>query len=67
MPTALVCVRCGHRGAWGVLSSQAWLEHRDGRDHAQHLCPTCAAALSEDARRRFLDTGDYDADPADAY
>lgn len=59
---ALVCVGCGHRGAWGVLSSQAWLEHRDGSDRTRYLCPTCAAPLSDEERRRFVTSGSYETD-----
>lgn len=59
MPT-LICRRCQRRVVWGLLSSQAWLEHRDGNGIRVHVCPGCAGEMDEDQRRTFTETGSLD-------
>ena len=59
VPT-LTCDRCARRVVWGVLSSQAWLAHRDGNEQVLHLCPTCSGELTEDQRQTFLSSGVHD-------
>jgi hypothetical protein len=56
----LVCERCGHQSVWGLLSSRAWLEARDENGNHCHICPTCAAELTEAERRAFVESGAVD-------
>jgi hypothetical protein len=56
MPT-LICRRCDRRGVWGLLSAQAWLEHRNGSGETAHVCPDCCEQMNAQEQHLFLQTG----------
>ena len=59
MPT-MVCQRCSRREVWGLMSSQAWLEHRNGDGTKSYVCPDCKGTLDADQRQRFLKRGSFE-------
>lgn len=51
------CERCGRRESPGLLSAMAWLHHTDAAGNEAHVCPGCAAELSEEERGTFQRSG----------
>lgn len=42
------------------MSSQAWLEHRNGDGTKSYVCPDCKGTLDADQRQRFLERGSFE-------
>lgn len=54
------CERCGRIDTPGLLSAMAWLHHTGPTGVEKHVCPGCAAQLSEDERGGFQLSGRLD-------
>jgi hypothetical protein len=57
------CERCGRIDTPGLLSAMAWLHHTEVAGVEKHVCPGCAAKLSEDERGAFQVSGELGQGP----